>query len=636
MSLSRLWGSRVGLLLVACSAFLWLPSSLLAQEPADNAAPTIVVPVQLAFDPIEVPMTTAAKAGVRTTSQVAIDAETYPLFYHTILRSGDQFASGIFGQILDSAGNPILVDDAPMIANEIDFTSILPRGDKIFMVTHFETTPAAIYVSEVLQDEVTGLLTPIDTMPVDFADYGGVLEVCAGVTTPWSSHLGSEEWDPDAKYYDPATGTIDDEDYDEAMFTYFGPDATLTDLSPYDYGWTPEVFVDDDGIATGIKHYALGRFAHELAYVMPDERTVYMTDDETNGAIFLFIADEAADLSAGTLYAAKWSQTDDAGVGSADIAWIKLASGNDAEIKEWIDGGIQFVDLFEEGEASETGACSEGFSSINTTTGHECLRVIPGMEQAAAFLESRRYAALLGATTEFSGNEGISYDAETGTIYIASSGIGDGMLDGEEEYDLGGNNDIRLTTSTSCGGIYAMSVAGEQMAYGAGYLADNDPDEAIDSEYVIVGASSELMGYEWTEEEATARGVSADYNVCSVDGIAEPDNVAFIPGAGTLLIAEDSEEHENDILWAYNTHTTQLTRIQSAPQGSEFSTPYFHADVNGWAYLTSAIQHPFDEEELLEDFGFPEDEMPRGDTRASLGYIGPLPAFTMMAENAAK
>lgn len=631
-SFFRLGLLRLGSVLLGASLFFpTLSSTLFAQSVTDEATTPIVSPVQITFAPIEVPITAAAKAGVRTSSHVAIDDQVYPLFYHTILHSGDQFASGTFGQILDIEGNPLLDDDEPFIAEEIDFTSILPRGDKIFMVTHFETTPAAIYISEVLQDEATGWLTPIDTQAVSFADSGGVLEVCAGTTTPWSSHLGSEEWDPDAKYYDPETGSIDDEDYDEAMLSYFGPDAALTDMSPYNYGWTPEVFVDDEGNATGVKHYALGRFAHELAYVMPDERTVYMTDDETNGAIFLFVADEAADLSAGTLYAAKWLQTDDQGVGSADMAWIKLASGNDAEIKALIDGGIQFSDLFAEGEASDDGTCSAEFTSINTTGGHECLSVVPGMEQAAAFLESRRYAALLGATTEFAGNEGLTFDAETGIIYIASSGIGDGMLDGEEEYDLGGNNDIRLTTATSCGGIYGMPVAGEQLAYSNGYGADVAADEAIDSEYVIVGAYSELMGKEWSEEDA-ASGASADYNVCSVDGIAEPDNLAMIPGSGTLLIAEDSEEHENDMLWAYNTRTTRLTRIQSSPQGAEFATPYFHADVNGWAYLTSAVQHPFDEDELTEDFGFPEDALPRGDMRASLGYIGPLPAITTPVE----
>ncbi len=35
-------------------------------------------------------------------------------------------------------------------------------------------------------------------------------------------------------------------------------------------------------IPTLQKHYLLGRIAIELAYVMPDRRTVYTTDDGTN------------------------------------------------------------------------------------------------------------------------------------------------------------------------------------------------------------------------------------------------------------------------------------------------------------------------------------------------------------------
>ena len=38
----------------------------------------------------------------------------------------------------------------------------------------------------------------------------------------------------------------------------------------------------------------------------------------------MFIADRPADLSAGTLYAAKWVQTDGNNFGSAKIEWIKL------------------------------------------------------------------------------------------------------------------------------------------------------------------------------------------------------------------------------------------------------------------------------------------------------------------------
>jgi hypothetical protein len=83
---------------------------------------------------------------------------------------------------------------------------------------------------------------------------------------------------------------------------------------------------------------------------------------------------------------------------------------------------VRFTDIFEEGKATAEGVCRADFRSIHTTIGHECLRVMPRMEQAAA---------LLGATTEFAGNEGLTCDVETGTIYIASSGIGDGMSEGE-------------------------------------------------------------------------------------------------------------------------------------------------------------------------------------------------------------
>ena len=44
-------------------------------------------------------------------------------------------------------------------------------------------------------------------------------------------------------------------------------------------------------------------------YVMPDKRTVYITDDSTNGMFLKFVADAAGDLSSGRLYAAKMTQT---------------------------------------------------------------------------------------------------------------------------------------------------------------------------------------------------------------------------------------------------------------------------------------------------------------------------------------
>ena len=37
--------------------------------------------------------------------------------------------------------------------------------------------------------------------PLDFSAHGGVWTPCAGSVTPWQSHIGSEEYEPDAKAF---------------------------------------------------------------------------------------------------------------------------------------------------------------------------------------------------------------------------------------------------------------------------------------------------------------------------------------------------------------------------------------------------------------------------------------------------
>ena len=45
------------------------------------------------------------------------------------------------------------------------------------------------------------------------------------------------------------------------------------------------------------------------SYIMPDNKTVYITDDGTSKALNIFVMDKAADLSSGTMFAAKLTQT---------------------------------------------------------------------------------------------------------------------------------------------------------------------------------------------------------------------------------------------------------------------------------------------------------------------------------------
>ncbi len=78
--------------------------------------------------------------------------------------------------------------------------------------------------------------------------------------------------------------------------------------------------------------------------------------------------------------------------------------------------------------------CAEGFTFTNTATGKECLQLNEGKEKAAAFLETRRYAAMLGATTEWKKEEGITFNPEGNKLYVAMSVVGSLMSDDRWRY----------------------------------------------------------------------------------------------------------------------------------------------------------------------------------------------------------
>jgi uncharacterized protein len=92
---------------------------------------------------------------------------------------------------------------------------------------------------------------------------------------------------------------------------------------------------------------------------MPDERTAYFGDDGEYTALFMYVADKPRDLSADTLYAAKFMQTSAENGGTGKLEWIKLGYATDKEIKLMIDNGIKFSDIFEVSDVPK-----EGFVAI--------------------------------------------------------------------------------------------------------------------------------------------------------------------------------------------------------------------------------------------------------------------------------
>jgi len=307
-------------------------------DPASSEADT------LSFESVDVPVTEAEKRQVKASPSVEINGEAHDIGFNTLMRSGDSINGATFGLILDENGTPVMERDGSLfISSDNDFSSLLPRGGKIYNITHFESRPGGMYLTELNQDTTTGMMTPVSTRSIDFSDWGGIWVPCAGSVTPWGNHLGSEEYPPDARVHEEAESMDDIEDYDKPMLRYFGvsdpfaESVTVDDFravfNAYRYGYPVEIAVTEAGDTTVNKRYACGRVAVELAYVMPDSKTVYISDDGTNVGLFMFVADTAGDLSAGHLYAAQWNQIDTADGGFANIVWIPLGHATQAEIQ---------------------------------------------------------------------------------------------------------------------------------------------------------------------------------------------------------------------------------------------------------------------------------------------------------------
>lgn len=595
----------------------------------------------LQFDDVGFPWTNAEKHTPRASSAVTIGGKKHAIGYEVILRSGkdpriatDMSAAAVecdlenapescFGVILDTNYRPILDGNGqPTIASSNDFTSLLQVEGNLFAVNHFESNPAGWFVTRVNQDAATGALSAAWTKAIDLSSVDGAWTSCAGSVTPWGTHLGGEEYPPDARgieqaMVDFATFSTHGSRGDVtpvAKYKGFSPltaanfDAFAAQYSAYFHGYPIEVRVDAAGTPTVAKHYAMGRVAIELAYVMPDRKTTYITDDGGNVGLFMFVADREGDLSSGTLYAARLYQTTAPGSDElrADVQWVSLGHATDAEVRGFIHppsgAPLAFSDIFDyQAPAGET--CADGFRAVRANgSSLQCLQLKPGMALAASRLETRRYAAYLGATIEFNKEEGITFDPDRGRLYLAMSDV-TGSMGAQPVIDH-----INVKANR-CGVVYALDVAP---------LVDADGN--LVSEYAAQNLYPFVSGTSMTYPE----GSPYAGNSCSVNGIANPDNVTYLPGYDTLVIGEDTGSHQNDAMWAVNVVDRKMTRIFTTPYGSETTSPYWFPDIGGYGYLMSVIQHPYGE----------SDQGTVGDAEATgkgswMGVVGPFPSLAL-------
>jgi secreted PhoX family phosphatase len=450
------------------------------------------------FEAVKVPETDAEKQSITT----ALGS------YQVIAKEGDfdKAVPGGLGAIMSADSSKTLRQ-----SNDPDFNAYVPLNDlgtEGYLFTNWEDRPGGMSRIKLMKgDDGSWQVDQDDVMMVDFSPVKGTWVNCFGSLSPWNTPLTSEEL-----YFD------DTAEWNNPEYEYHDQQLTLAEHvgtypNPYDYGYIVEL-TDPTGSVTPVKHFTMGRYSHENSVVMPDNKTAYLSDDGTGVVFFKFVADEAGDLSAGTLYGAKVTQDegDDPATVGFDVEWVELAHGDDGTIQGWIReyDGITPDDYQAEGN--------------NYITDEEIAAWANGeaADDRAAFLESRKAAVAKGATGEFRKMEGVQINYEAAKngsvpiVYMAMSEVNKTMADDEGAIQL---------TANDCGVVYAM---------------------ALDENWNVSRMEPAVAG--------GPHNGDLEANQCSVDNISNPDNLQIL-NDGRVIIGEDTGAHENNMIWVWQPKT---------------------------------------------------------------------------------
>ena len=464
--------------------------------------------------------------------------------YQVLLQAGDTLSDGrLAGGIYSIAnGEQILLSQKP------DFNAFIPtnqEGTRGYLYTAWEDRPAGISQIEIQWDSTSNQWDVISSQMLNLSSINGGWVLCFGTVSPWGSPLFSEEL-----YFD------DTEDWNNVNYRYHQGQQLLASYlgtypNPYDYGFIVEMEDSDTNNPDLLRHYTMGRYSHENAQVMPDNKTVYLSDDGYDTVFYKFIADAPGDLSEGTLYAAKLIQdsTRDSSTTGFDVEWIELASSSNAEILAWIDDydGIT-TDDYIQGENSyitdqEINDWAEG--RLNQDLNNDGI-IGYSLDDRVAFLETRKAAAAIGATDEWNKMEGVVFNQNAPEyVYMAMSNIDRAMTDGQGDIDVSDN---------FCGIVYRMPV-----------LEDWDINR-IDP--VIIGGP-------YTS--------SAQYD-CNNNNLAGPDNILVL-NDGSILVGEDTRKHEYNTVWLWREYIAPVIEVDEQIQLKSMSIINQPQDMSSsWTY----------------------------------------------------
>ena len=432
--------------------------------------------------------------------------------YQHLLQKGETLSEGVTagGIYADDDGALLFVSEKP------DFNAFVPlnpQGTKGYLYTTWEDRPAGISQIMIEWNTSTNNWDVLGGMMRDLGAIGGGWVMCFGTMSPWGTPLASEEL-----YFD------DTENWNNPNYNYHSDQTELEDYlgyypNPYDYGYIVEIEEPTTTSGNLVKHMAMGRYSHENAQIMPDERTVYLSDDGYGTVLFKFIADTAGDLSAGTLYAAKVTQDESSNSATTgfDVEWLEMASSSNSEIEDWVNqyDGITVSDYTNGQNSYITESEINNWAEWHLNDDLDGDGVIETVsDNRVAFLESRKAASAIGASDEWNKMEGVIFNPNAPEyIYLAMSDIGYDMSDGLGDIDVSENH---------CGIVYSMPV---------------------ESNWDINRIEPAIIGGTYSS--------GSSQNQCDVNNLAGPDNLAVLDD-GRVLIGEDTNKHQNNMVWLWN------------------------------------------------------------------------------------
>lgn len=333
-----------------------------------------------------------------------------------LLVAGKVVGRHILGLANDVNGDPLMVDEKPIINDTFMFNKTLIRQENLFAISGFGNSLGSLYVTRYDTD----LKRYVDTSAVELASVNGLNRPRGGIATAWTTVLFAESQQIDS--------TEPKKFVDEFRPFYKGK-AEL--VNPYNYGWVAEaVILDDAGDAKVIKNYSVGRVFASQLFMMPDGKSLYLFDKDNAGLLYLYVASEANSLADGVLYGVS--------IENGKPVYDELGHSSALRMKFRMKQVKNFKKLFDKKPLAD-GKCPRGFELTEGVFGKECIKLNKRNRKYFGLFEPARMLAIKRKGRQLSRFSDITFNKDnTGITLIGKDG-------NSVSYSLGKNKGMGST-----------------------------------------------------------------------------------------------------------------------------------------------------------------------------------------------